>query len=184
MGRKKQSFSCRILWSHNFFGLEVFLLLLIVNALIFLSWDHQMVLKSTSQCICNFKLEMLSLFWRFHSWLCPATWSATSDVFSCMELPRGGQVLPRPTIQACSTAFYCLVLQVAGQFPFPLLSQKGCFFPRKSHRIKSKTSPENAGWDPGVSSPSPARFCKFRLLCNFCPHLFSVLGKQAARSQG
>lgn len=77
-----------------------------------------------------------------HSVLSSAIWSATSD---CLELPGSGKAPPRPTIQACSMAFYCLVSQVSGQFPFILLSQKSCFFLWKSPRTKSKTSPASTG---------------------------------------
>lgn len=125
-------------------------------------------------------LEIPSLFWRFHFVPSPAISSATSDVFSCMELPGGGQAPTRHKVQACCMAVYCLLSQVAVQFPFPLLLQKGCFFLQKCRRIKSKTSPDRTGWNPDVFSPSPAHSHKFRLLCSFCPYLFSVLGNQVA----
>lgn len=71
----------------------------------------------------------------------PSIWCATSDVFSCMELPGGGQAPLRPTLQVCSTAL------------------------QKSHRIKTKPSSESTGWDLGVFPPSAAHFGKFRFLC-------------------
>lgn len=137
-----------------------------------------MMLQSTSQCICNSKLEMLKLFWRFHSLLCSKSCNLICHL-RCFLLHgltwRWANSNPGPTGQVCSKAFYCLVSQVPGQFPFPLLAQNGCFSPWKIHRIKSKTSPESTGLgrDPGASSTSPAHFRKFRLLCSFCPHLFS-----------
>lgn len=48
---------------------------------------------------------------------------------------------------------------------------------KRSHRIKSKSSPESAGCDPGVSSPSPARVHKCRTLCSFCSEQsYSIFG--------
>lgn len=44
------------------FWFGVFLLVLIAITLVCLSGDCWTILKSATQCVCNFKLEILSLF--------------------------------------------------------------------------------------------------------------------------
>jgi len=125
------------------------------------------------------------LFWRFHSGLCSKSCSLICHLrgFLLHGAACKWASSTECTIQTFSTAFNGLVWQVAGQFPFPLPSQKSCFFLRKTRTIKSQTSPESTGWDPGASSPSSARFHKFKLLYIFCSHLFSVPGNRVGHLQ-
>lgn len=147
--------------SHVEFVFVCLLLLLVVNVLMCPSRGNWMTFKSATRCISVIPVVQTGgAPWYLKARFVPrpVICSATSNIFS----PQGLQ--PNH--------------DVAVQFPFLLLSQKCCSFRKKSHGMKSKSSPESRGWDSGGSSPSPALVHPFRLFCSSFSHPFSILGRQ------
>lgn len=112
-----------------------------------------------------------------------------SVIFVISVVQTGGAPLylkilfvPRPVICfATSNIFSPQGLSCSSWSPIVMLlcSFPSCCFHRNvAHGMKSKSSPESTGWDPGGSYPSPALVHQFRLLCSSFSHLFSILGRQ------
>lgn len=86
----------------------------------------------------------------------PSIWCATSDIFSWMELPGGGQAPLRPTLQVCSTAL------------------------RNSHRIKTKPSLKVQVGTQVFSLPALLTSqIQVSVYYSVCPHVFSALIRNA-----